>query len=176
MNRLFSDYSISSESRLLFDLADLFEMSYDDFLLGLSEPLPNKTFSGSAGKLFRHYLKENNPIAMAVLGHDRLSDFALKLLLLSQVSEKDFVDFAEACGVRQSVLLDWSVGKYSSFDFERNQTYRFEDGAVRFANSSPELQKTLLLNRALSPMVSRLLLGSRRTDQIKSASQDQISQ
>jgi hypothetical protein len=161
MNSVFSDPTIGGK-QLICDLAELLEMTYDDFVLGLSEPLPNEMFGRFAGRLFRHHLKENNPVAVAAVNHPTLRDFALKLLLLSQVSEKDFADFADVCGVARSVLLDWSVGKDSSFDFENNRIYQFEQSAAGFANASPELQKTLLLNRALAPLASRLLLGSRK--------------
>jgi hypothetical protein len=149
------------DSTLIYRLAELLEIPYDPFVLALCEPLPNKTFSPFAGKLFRHHLKSNHPIASAAVTHPKLQDLTLKLLILSQVAEEDLAHFAQSCGVTPSALLDWSIGHDASFDFETNRTYEFHEGAKHFSKASADLQKIMLLNRALAPLATRLLLNKR---------------
>jgi hypothetical protein len=142
------------------DLAELFHMTYEEFALGLCEPLPNEKFGCVTGKLFRHYLKQNHPVAIRVLGHPSLQEFAMKLMVLSQISEEELDGFATACGVSRSVLLDWSVGKETSLDFDTNLTTHLQEGVAQFSAASPEVQKTALLHRSLAPLAMRLLRKS----------------
>jgi hypothetical protein len=145
------------DQQLCRDLAELFHMSYEEFALGLCEPLPNARFGCAAGKLFRHYLKENHPVAMKAVGHRSLMDFAMKLMVLSQISEEDLAGFAHACGVTTSVLLDWSVGKDTSLNFDTNLTTHLQEGVAQFSAASPEVQKNVLLHRSLAPLAMRML-------------------